>query len=673
MKDEVDRPMMNKQHILTDDEIVDVLNNYVDENIYNYAVMIDGEWGCGKTYFIKERLYGELEKHEKEKAQNQKEYKPKGIIYLSLYGVKSLEEVSKQILMESYLVKSGKAKGIFKKGTEITGKMLPVLFDIIKSKTGLELESEDVSNAIGGFLSVKDSILIFDDLERCNCPVNEILGYINTYVEHDGMKVILVANQKEIGKSVYLANQELKYLVAANENIKFEEDAEGKFNFHFQPVREVETENNTVEISTIKDRINKLFGQDILYEKVKEKLVGVTIYYYPALQDIFLKLIKSKEIDDRLQAFLSERLSFYEDYMVQEEHTNLRTFQFYLSKIKELYNEISRLDSEGQEAFLKYIIQYSFKVCVCHKNNTLKNTWKGNEEYGFKAIGKTDIFGNELAFRFVDEFVTKSILEEEKIKRMLEVYEDEYIKKREEEVDVFRELESGWYLSDDNTVDEKIKRVIEALNQDKYEIKEYPRIVGLFIELEFAGFSNEIVDDMLNAMKSNVKKLKKRVNIGEEYSMLKEGEKRERCKEILEDIQNEIDQQFQIHISDTMESYLEEEDSWAEGLHDYVMKNKMEISNTDGFLAQFDILQLVEKISKSMSYDIHAFRGCILGLYVQTSMGDALRLEHDKIVALKEKVEKIDQSHFDKIKRMQIGYLISNLQYAIEKYGAQEE
>ena len=395
------------------------------------------------------------------------------------------------------------------------------------------------------------------------------------------------------------------------------------------------------------------------YEKVKEKLVGVTIYYYPVLQDVFTKLIRSKEIDDRLQSLLLEKLSFYEDYMVKEEHPNLRTFQFYLSKVRELYNEISKLDGVGQEPFLKYIIQYSFKVCVCYKNDTLEQTWEGNEEYGFKAIGKTDIFGNELAFRFVDEFVTKSILEEEKIKRMLEVYEDEYIKKREEEVDVLRDLESGWYVSDDNTVAEKIKRIIEALNQDKYEIKEYPRIIGLFIELEYAGFSNKIVSDMLIAMKNSVNNLKKRVNIGVEYSMLKEGEKRERCKEILADIQNEIDQQFQIHLSDTMESYLEKEDSWAESLHDYVRKNRMEISNTDGFLAQFEIFQLVEKISKSMSYDIHAFRGCILGLYVQTSMGDALKLEYDKVVALKEEVEKIDQSHFDNIKKMQIGYLIS--------------
>lgn len=664
--------MRNKQHILADDEIVNVLINYVDESIYDYAVMIDGEWGCGKTYFIKKRLYTELEKHEKEKAQNQEGYKPKGIIYLSLYGVKSLEEVSKQILMESYFVKSGNAKGIIRKGTEITGKMLPVLFDIIKTKTGLELEAENVSNAAGGFFSVKDSILIFDDLERCNCPVNEVLGYINTYVEHEGMKVIIIANQKEIGKNAYLTNQELKYLVAANENINFDENIERKSNFFTQSNEEEKIKENSVAISTIKDRINKLFGQDVQYEKVKEKLVGVTIYYYPVLQDVFTKLIRSKEIDDRLQSLLLEKLSFYEDYMVKEEHPNLRTFQFYLSKVRELYNEISKLDGVGQEPFLKYIIQYSFKVCVCYKNDTLEQTWEGNEEYGFKAIGKTDIFGNELAFRFVDEFVTKSILEEEKIKRMLEVYEDEYIKKREEEVDVLRDLESGWYVSDDNTVAEKIKRIIEALNQDKYEIKEYPRIIGLFIELEYAGFSNKIVSDMLIAMKNSVKNLKKRVNIGVEYSMLKEGEKRERCKEILADIQNEIDQQFQIHLSDTMESYLEKEDSWAESLHDYVRKNRMEISNTDGFLAQFEIFQLVEKISKSMSYDIHAFRGCILGLYVQTSMGDALKLEYDKVVELKEEVEKIDQSHFDNIKKMQIGYLILNLQSAIEVYDGHE-
>lgn len=38
----------------------------------------------------------------------------------------------------------------------------------------------------------------------------------------------LVANQKEVGKGAYLKNLELKYLVAANQNIDFEPKSENK-------------------------------------------------------------------------------------------------------------------------------------------------------------------------------------------------------------------------------------------------------------------------------------------------------------------------------------------------------------------------------------------------------------------------------------------------------------
>ena len=251
---------------------------------------------------------------------------------------------------------------------------------------------------------------------------------------------------------------------------------------------------------------------------------------------------------------------------------------------------------------------------------------------------------------------------------MLEVYEAEYIINIYEEVEVFRDLEHGWFLSDDKTVEEKINKVIEALNENKFEIKEYPRIISLFIELEHAGFSGEIVENMISAMKSDVKKLNKRVSIGEDYSMMKDGEKRKRCKEILADIQKEMDQYFQIHVSDIMESYLEKEDRWAEALYDYVTKNRAELSNVDGFLSRYDISELTEKIENSKSYDIRAFRGCILILYVNSAIGNALKSEREKLVELKDRIEKMDKSGFDKIKSMQIGYLISNLQRAIEQY-----
>lgn len=654
-----------KQRILTNDEIIEVILHYIDEDLYNYAVLIDGEWGCGKTYFIKEHLCDKLEKHEKNKAKTEG-YKEKRIAYLSLYGIKSVDDVSKQILMESYLSKTGKIKGFLKKGTEVTGKMLPVLFDMMKAK-GLELDADNVSNAVGGLLSVKDSILIFDDLERCDCPINEILGYINTFVEHDGMKVILVANQKEIGKSTYLVNQELKYLVAAHENIIFEEKKINEKILDAYGDKKTK-ESEPVELSIVQSRMDKLFGQNELYEKVKEKLVGVTIYYYPALQEIFTKLIQNKSISNELQELLSNDISFFEEYMVNEEHPNLRTFQFFLSKICDLYEVIRKLDEDGREAFLKYIIRYCFKACVCYKNGTLEYNWQGNEEYEFKHIGRTDIFGSNLAFRFVDDFVIKSILDEERAKRMFEVYVDEYIKTKNDQLEGFKKLEYHWYLSTDDEVENQLKEVLKDLEENKYEVKIYARIISLLIDLEEAGFSKNNMETAIIKMRENIEKLTYHMYLDSGYCSGSDDKKKERFNIIINELQDRIDSRFQEQVSETMEQHLSAGDGWAENLSDYVRNNKREINNNSGFLSQMDMTYLVNKISGSKSYDIQAFRACIIELYVRNTFGNALKEDGERIDKLLAELSDLDKTKFDKIKNMQIKYLIENLQKARENY-----
>ena len=44
------------RNILDDNAIVAAIKKYVDEYLYDYAVMIDGTWGCGKTYFVLKKL-----------------------------------------------------------------------------------------------------------------------------------------------------------------------------------------------------------------------------------------------------------------------------------------------------------------------------------------------------------------------------------------------------------------------------------------------------------------------------------------------------------------------------------------------------------------------------------------------------------------------------------------
>lgn len=656
-----------KQAILSDDEIVDVLINYIDEELYNYAVMIDGEWGCGKTYFIRENLQDKLEKHEKEREEKDRENKARRVVYVSLYGVKSLEEVSKQMLMESYLAKTGKAKGILKKSAEAAGTMLPIIFDIIKPAVGVEMDSENISKAIGGFLSVKDSILIFDDLERCDCPVNEVLGYINTFVEHDGMKVIIVANQKEIGKRTYFENLELKYLVAAHENIDFEKKSNKKSLFE-ENVQINPINREAVHIDTVKSRLNQLFAQDVMYEKVIEKLVGITIYYQPDLQRVFSTLIENSSLSGKLQGYLNEQKYFFEEYMTGEEHSNLRTFQFFLSKINELYKVINKIDSEGLEAFFRYLIQYSFKVCVSFKNNSLKDEWEENEEYAFKSMGERDIWGNHLAFRFVDDFVTKSVLDEKTIKNMLQLFEDEYINKKGHEVDIFRQLEGSWYFSEDEEVQSKVQLIMQAIENNRYEFKEYPRIIGLFIELELAGFSRENTDIVVKMINNNISKLNSHINIKNGYALLQEGEKRKRYNEIIEEIQENIDLQFKERVSSTFDECLKLESGWGEKLEKYVYDNRVDICDSNGFLRQMDIPNLCRRIEQSGSKDINAFRGCILSLYVQGYMGKGLEMDGEKVQELRNGVEGISNEKFDNIKKLQLRYLISNLVAAEQKF-----
>lgn len=658
---------MAGKKILNDDDIVSIVIKYIDENLYNYAVMIDGDWGCGKTYFVKEYLIDKIEQNETEKKKIDEDYNIKRIVYISLYGVKSVDEVSKQVFMESYLAKAGKAKGILRKGTEVVGTLLPVAFDVMKSFTGIDADTDKVSGAVNAFLSIKNSIFIFDDLERCDCPVNEILGYINGFVEHEGLKVILVANQKEVGKGAYLKNLELKYLVAANQNIDFEPKSENKkiLDMYVQRNEQQETpKEEPIGIGIIENRINRLFGQDIMYERIKEKLVGITIYYQPDLQKVFLKLIKNDNLDDTLQGYLNEKINFFEEYMIGEEHLNLRTFQFFLSKVNDLYKAISKIESEGQEAFLKYVMQYCFKVCIAYKSGSLAYSWERNEEYSFKSIGERDIFGSRLAFRFVDDFIIKSVLDDKRIKSMIRIFEDEYIKKS----DTFRELDSQWYILEDNEIQQKIQQIFEDLGNNIYDVKEYPRIISRFIELEQVGFSKENTNTVIERMKSNILELKQHINIDNGYGMLQEGENKQRYKEIIEQLQKDIDQHFREHISNTLEDYLNSEDGWGEKLEKYVYNNKTEIYQSSGFLRQINSHKLCEKIKKSKSKDINAFRSCIIALYVRGIMGDGLERDKEFIQELKEEIQKIDTKDFDKIKKMQIDYLIGNLKSAEEVF-----
>src|SRR4051812_20814443 len=85
--------------------IVESILNYVKKENTNYAILLNGKWGSGKTHCWENVLKGEIEKleikHKKQKT-----------IYVSLYGITSIDEISQRIVLDNLLKKSKKVQKV---------------------------------------------------------------------------------------------------------------------------------------------------------------------------------------------------------------------------------------------------------------------------------------------------------------------------------------------------------------------------------------------------------------------------------------------------------------------------------------------------------------------------------------------------------------------------------
>jgi hypothetical protein len=135
-----------------------------------HAVLINGPWGVGKTYLVKAFLQQHV-------GQNKK------YIYISLYGLTTIDEIEAALFQAIYPALGWQ---VTKLGARIGKTLL--------RRVGLDpgLKASELINTL------ETDLYVFDDLERCDAPINKVLGYINEFVEHDGSKVIIVANENEI-------------------------------------------------------------------------------------------------------------------------------------------------------------------------------------------------------------------------------------------------------------------------------------------------------------------------------------------------------------------------------------------------------------------------------------------------------------------------------------------
>ena len=167
---------------MTIDELESRLDNEFSD-IYK-CVLIKGEWGIGKTYFLRKKYLCD-KKH----------------IYISLFGLDSIEEIKIEIYS-----KLNKVLNFIKNGiNRIKGSSINLPFTSIT----IPYLENDIEKAIEKKCKKEKFIIVIDDLERksSNIKMEAILGIIESISNIKNSLIIVVANENKIiekEKSIYL-------------------------------------------------------------------------------------------------------------------------------------------------------------------------------------------------------------------------------------------------------------------------------------------------------------------------------------------------------------------------------------------------------------------------------------------------------------------------------------
>lgn len=346
------------------DDLVESILDYIRAEYTDYAIMINGEWGSGKTYFWNHKIKPKIE-------SMQVNGKRLTAIYMSLYGISNLEEISKKIfiettqLMDRNLKKYMDASGVANIPEYAkTGLDMANFFGVTQNGNQLDY---------GQFFSTDDKVLCFDDLERANVDVIDILGYINNFVEHDHIKTIIICNEKELSTKLKNSNLEMKTFIAT-----YLLDKQDKLT--------IKTDKPMVE--RIRDTIEYVFDKANDYERIKEKLIGETFEYAPEFNYIINGLLMRYENEADLIRFLRENTNLITSTFNKSGTRNLRILKHALNNFKKIFDMVTKAYPNTNHRILQtmliFTIAISFEIKAGKITKDKFVNIDSNEEY--KAI-----------------------------------------------------------------------------------------------------------------------------------------------------------------------------------------------------------------------------------------------------------------------------------------------
>jgi len=330
----------------------------------NYAVIISGDYGIGKTFYFKNKLFPLVRNINVPNSENEEKYRP---ILISLFGIKSVEEIQKQIFLELFpLLKN---KGV-KIASDI-GKSLLKVF------SGVDIEQyvNDADTSTSDIINYNKLLLCFDDIDRKSddLQIKELFGFINNLVENSNTKVIIIANEDVLRK---------------------------------------EESNN----------------DDDTYSVIREKVIGISIKFNTDVVSIYDQIINSK-YKDSLPVYFNYLKEYNQSIIarIEQNNKNIRNLVFFLEHYKIIFNSLDEyLKTDGnlnpfRKEIFELVLNFTLPISIEYKMGSLKPKY-------FKDIKDLHIGGLFDLSAFLSDGPSMKIKsKEEKVETYQETYKRKYL------------------------------------------------------------------------------------------------------------------------------------------------------------------------------------------------------------------------------------------------------
>ena len=458
------------------EDLVESILDYIRSDYTDYAVMLNGEWGSGKTHFWNNKIKKKIESMQ----LNGKRYTT---IYMSLYGISNLEEISKKIFMETtQLMDKNLRRFMNPKGQETIPEYAKTGIDMANffgvTQNGNKLDYAE-------FFATDDKVLCFDDLERANVDVIDILGYINNFVEHDHIKTIIICNEKELATKLKSSNLEMKTFIAT-----YLLDKQNELNKSDKPM-----------VEKIQDKIEHVFDKANDYERIKEKLIGETFEYAPKFDYIINGILMRYENNPELIRFLRENTGIIISTFNRSGTRNLRILKHALNDFKKIYEMVnksySNTSNRVMQTMLIFTIAVSFEIKAGKITKEKFINIKDNEEYKSILVSSRILMDNRQFyikefdqnyyynfkseyrfFKFIEYYVRTRIFDMKLFKENMDTIRNTV---DTENLPSYKRLltEEYWKISD-NEFEAVIEDIIEDVKEGKIKLIDMVKIFAYF-------------------------------------------------------------------------------------------------------------------------------------------------------------------------------------------------